>query len=135
MGKWGIDPFAQGAMPTTDWLNRWTPEHPSTTMPKIYMGFYGYPRITNVQSTYYLYSASFMRIKNLQIGYTFPQGFVKGIRSLRVYSAVDNLALFTPLKKGTDPERLDINTKPDAWYGFANYPQNRTITLGASVQF
>ncbi|WP_298734308.1 TonB-dependent receptor [uncultured Chitinophaga sp.] len=135
MGKWGIDPFAQGAMPTTDWLNRWTPENPSATMPKIYMGFYGYPRITNQQSTYYLYNASFMRIKNLQIGYTFPQGFVKGIRSLRIYSAVDNLALFTPLKKGTDPERLDINTKPDSWYGFANYPQNRTITLGASVQF
>jgi TonB-linked SusC/RagA family outer membrane protein len=135
MYKWGIDPFAQGAMPTTDWVNRWTPEHPSATMPKIYMGYYGYPRITNVQSTYYLFSASFMRIKNLQVGYTFSQGMVKVIRSLRIYGAVDNLALFTPLKKGTDPERLDINNKPDAWYGFANYPQNRTITFGASVQF
>lgn len=135
MYKWGIDPFAQGAMPTTNWLNRWTPDNPSTTMPKIYMGYYGYPRITNVQSTYYLFSASFLRIKNLQVGYTLPQGIVKGIRSLRIYGAVDNLALFTPLKKGTDPERLDINNKPDAWYGFANYPQNRTITIGASVQF
>lgn len=62
MGKWGIDPFSQGSMPTTDWLNRWTPENPSATMPKIYMGFGGYPRITNVQSTYYLHNASFMRI-------------------------------------------------------------------------
>ncbi|PWV55647.1 TonB-dependent receptor [Chitinophaga sp. S165] len=133
--KWGVDPFAQGAMPTTDWLDRWTPENPSATMPKIYMGFYGYPRITNVQSTYHLYSASFMRIKNLQLGYTLPQGLIKGIRTLRVYAAVDNLALFTPLKVATDPERLDINNKPDAWYGFANYPQNRTFTVGASVQF
>ncbi|SEM01411.1 TonB-linked outer membrane protein, SusC/RagA family [Chitinophaga rupis] len=133
--KWGVDPFAQGAMPTTDWLDRWTPENPSATKPKIYMGFYGYPKITNVPSSYYLFNASFMRIKNLQVGYTLPQSLVKGIRMIRVYAAVDNLALFTPLKIATDPERLDINNKPDAWYGFANYPQNRTFTLGASVQF
>ncbi|WP_343112936.1 TonB-dependent receptor [Mucilaginibacter sp.] len=133
--KWGVDPFAQGAMPTTDWLNRWTPQNPSTTMPKVYMGFYGYPKITNVQSTYHLYNASFMRIKNVQLGYTFPKGLIKGVKSIRVFGSVDNLALFTPLKQATDPERLDINNKPDAWYGFANYPQNRTYTFGASVQF
>jgi TonB-linked SusC/RagA family outer membrane protein len=133
--KWGVDPFAQGAMPTVDWLNRWTPQNPSTTMPKIYLGFYGYPKITNVQSTYHLYNASFMRIKNLQIGYTFPKRMIKGVNSLRVFGSVDNLVLFTPLKQPTDPERQDITNKPDAWYGFANYPQNRTYTFGASVQF
>lgn len=133
--KWGVDPFAQGSMPTEEWINRWTPENPSTTLPKLYMGFYGYSKITNVQSTYHLYAASFMRIKNLQVGYTFPKSMIKGISSLRVFSSVDNLALFTPLKQGTDPERQDISNKPDAWYGFANYPQNRTITFGASVKF
>jgi len=133
--KWGTDPFAQGAMPTVDWLNRWTPQNPSTTMPKIYMGFYAYPKITNVQSTFHLYNASFMRIKNVQIGYTFPPRMIKGVKSLRVFGSVENLVLFTPLKQATDPERLDINYKPDAWYGFANYPQNRTYTFGASVQF
>jgi TonB-linked SusC/RagA family outer membrane protein len=133
--KWGVDPFAQGAMPTTDWLNRWTPQNPSNTMPKVYMGFYGYPKITSVQSTFHLYNASFMRIKNVQLGYTFPAGMIRGVKSLRIYGAVDNLALFTPLKQATDPERQDINNKPDAWYGFANYPQNRTYTFGASVQF
>ncbi|GAA4322651.1 TonB-dependent receptor [Mucilaginibacter gynuensis] len=133
--KWGVDPFAQGAMPTTEWLNRWTPENPSTTLPKIYMGFYGYPKVTSVQSTFHLYNASFMRIKNVQLGYTFPQSMIKVVNSLRVFASVDNLALFTPLKQGTDPERLDISNKPDAWYGFANYPQNRTFTFGASVKF
>jgi hypothetical protein len=133
--KWGVDPFAQGAQPTTDWYGRWTPQHPSTTMPKIYLGYYGYPKITNVQSTYHLYSASFMRIKNLQLGYTLPAQMIKGLKSVRAFFSVDNLALFTPLKQPTDPERLDISNKPDAWYGFANYPQNRTFTFGASVQF
>lgn len=133
--KWGTDPFAQGAMPTTDWMNRWTPAHPSTTMPKIYMGFYGYPKITGVQSTFHLYNASFMRIKNLQLGYTLPTRTIRDIRSVRLYFSVENLALFTPLKQGTDPERLDINNKPDAWYGFANYPQDRTFSFGAVVQF
>ncbi|TDX00899.1 TonB-dependent receptor [Dinghuibacter silviterrae] len=133
--KWGTDPFAQGAPPTTDWLNRWTPAHPSTTMPKIYMGYYGYPKITGVQSTFHLYNASFMRIKNVMLGYTIPTRLLRSTKSLRIYFSVDNAALFTPLKQGTDPERLDINNKPDAWYGFANYPQNRTFTFGASVQF
>ena len=32
---WGIEPFRQGSVPTTDWRNRWTPTNPSTTMPKI----------------------------------------------------------------------------------------------------
>ena len=133
--KWGTDPFAQGAPPTTDWLNRWTPAHPSTTMPKIYMGYYGYPKITGVQSTFHLYDASFMRIKNIMIGYTIPPRIIKGIRSLRLYISIDNAALFTPLKQGTDPERLDINSNSSSWYGFANYPQNRTFNFGASVQF
>ncbi|HTI12403.1 MAG TPA: TonB-dependent receptor [Puia sp.] len=133
--KWGTDPFAQGAPPTTDWRGRWTPANPSRTMPKIYMGYYGYPKITGVQSTFHLYDASFMRIKNVMIGYTIPPRVIKGIRSVRIYISVDNAALFTPLKQGTDPERLDINNKPDAWYGFANYPQNRTYTFGASIQF
>ncbi len=132
--KWGTDPFAQGAPPTTDWLNRWTPAHPSTTMPKIYMGYYGYPKITGVQSTFHLYDASYMRIKNVMIGYTIPPRSIKGIKSLRLYLSIDNAALFTPLKQGTDPERLDINNNSSSWYGFANYPQNRTYTFGAAIQ-
>jgi hypothetical protein len=99
------------------------------------MGFYGYPRITNVQSTFHLYDGSFMRIKNIQLGYTFSGKFIRELKNLRIYTSIDNVALFTPLKQGTDPERLDISNKPDAWYGFANYPQNRTFTFGASVQF
>ena len=133
--KWGVDPFAQGAPPTTDWLNRWTPAHPSATMPKLYLGFYGYPKITNYQSTFHLYNASYLRIKNVQLAYHIPVQTFNWVKGLKVYLTVDNLALFTPLKQPTDPERLDISNKPDAWYGFANYPQNRTFTFGASVTF
>jgi len=132
MDKWGVDPFTQGSMPTTDWLNRWTPAHPSTTMPKIYVGF-NYPKITNVASTYYLRDGSFMRIKNVQVGYTIPAKVTRGIRSVRIYFSGDNMALFSPLK-GADPERL-IDSRGSGWYGFVNYPQNRTFTFGASVQF
>ena len=135
LSKWGVEPFAQGSPPTKDWLNRWTPENHSTTMPKIYMGFYGYPKITNIQSTFHVFEASFMRIKNIQLGYTIPSNIIKGVKTLRVYFSADNVALFTPLKQGTDPERLDISNKPDAWYGFANYPQNRTFNFGLSVKF
>lgn len=135
LSKWGVEPFAQGSPPTKEWLNRWTQQNPSNTMPKIYMGFYGYPKITNIQSTFHVFEASFMRIKNIQLGYTLPSNFIKGVKTLRVFFSADNVAVFTPLKQGTDPERLDISNKPDAWYGFANYPQNRTYNFGVSVKF
>ena len=107
-------------------------KHLPDTMPKIYVGF-NYPKITSVASTYYLRDGSFMRIKNVQVGYTIPAKVTRGIRSVRIYFSGDNVALFSPLK-GADPERLN-DGRGSGWYGFVNYPQNRTFTFGASVQF
>jgi hypothetical protein len=116
-------------VPTTDWLQRWTPEHPSNTMPKIYVAD-SYPAVQNYASTYFLKDASFLRLKNIQLGYTFPASLVKqiGMKMARIYFTADNV--FTASKfPGLDPERTSASGT------YLSYPQNRTFTFGASVQF
>ncbi len=125
---WGIEPFRQGSVPTSDWRNRWTPTNPSTTMPKIYVAD-GYAPVQNYASTYFLKDASFTRLKNIQIGYTLPLQLVSkaAMKSLRIYFAADNV--FTISKyPGLDPERISGGL-------YVTYPQLRTFTFGATVQF
>lgn len=125
---WGIEPFRQGSVPTTDWRNRWTPTNPTNTMPKIYVAD-GYAPVQNYASTYFLKDASFLRLRNLQLGYTMPVSLISrlSMKSLRVYAAADNV--FTVSKfPGLDPERTGDGN-------YVTYPQTRTFTLGAMVQF
>lgn len=125
---WGAEPFRQGSMPTTDWRNRWTPTNPTNTMPKIYMAD-GYAPVQGYPSTYFLKSAAFLRVKNLQLGYTLPASLTSkaAMKSLRLYFAADNVFTISDYP-GLDPERAG-----DGQY--ATYPQIRTFTFGASVQF
>jgi TonB-linked SusC/RagA family outer membrane protein len=125
---WGIEPFRQGSVPTTDWRNRWTPTNPSTTMPKIYVAD-GYAPVQNYTSTYFLKDGSFMRLKNVQLGYNVSQKVLQksGIKSLRFYFAADNV--FTASKyPGLDPERVSGGN-------YVTYPQIRTFTFGGNIQF
>lgn len=125
---WGIEPFRQGSVPTTDWRNRWTPEHPSTTMPRIYVAD-NYAPVQYYQSTYFLKDASFLRLRNLQLGYSLPAATISriGMKSLRVFFTADNV--FTISKfPGLDPERVGDGS-------YVTYPQTKTYTFGATVQF
>jgi len=125
---WGTIPFVQGAPPTTDWLDRWTPENPSTTMPRIYWGGNAPQKITRA-STFFLQDGSYLRLKNLVFGYTIPEKLVKkiGIERLRFYFSGDNL--FTSTKfKGLDPERGGSGD-------LVQYPQNKIYSFGLNVTF
>ncbi|NLR80641.1 TonB-dependent receptor [Chitinophaga eiseniae] len=125
---WGIEPFRQGSVPTTAWRDRWTPTNHTNTMPKIYVAD-GYQPVQNYASTYFLKDASFLRLRNVQLGYNLPAPMLKqvGIKSLRVYFTADNV--FTISKfPGLDPERVSSGT-------YVTYPQTKTYTFGAMVQF
>ncbi|MBB5644730.1 SusC/RagA family TonB-linked outer membrane protein [Pedobacter cryoconitis] len=125
---WGTIPFVQGAPPTTDWLDRWTPENPSTTMPRMYWGGNAPQKITRA-STFFLQDGSYLRLKNLVFGYTIPTKIVKtiGLERLRVYFSGDNL--FTSTKfKGLDPERGGSGD-------LVQYPQNKIYSFGLNVTF
>ncbi|WP_341834418.1 TonB-dependent receptor [Chitinophaga pollutisoli] len=125
---WGAEPFRQGSMPTTDWRNRWTPTNPTNTMPKIYIAD-SYNPVQGYASTYFLKDASFLRLKNLQLGYTLPSSLTRkaAMKSLRVYFSADNVFTVSDYP-GLDPERAG-----DGLY--VTYPQVRTFTFGAMVQF
>ncbi len=125
---WGIEPFRQGSVPTTDWRNRWTPSNPTNTMPKIYVAD-GYAPVQNYNSTYFLKNASFVRLKNIQIGYSIPRSIMDKvkIKSVRVYASADNVLTASKFP-GLDPERVNSGN-------YLAYPQNRTFTFGINAQF
>ena len=96
-----------------------------------------YPRVAfgavgkNFQTqTRFLQDASYMRIKNMQLGYTLPKNLTSkfGVNSLRVYASVDNLATFTKLTKIFDPEGLGGD-----WGTGKLYPLQRTWSLGLNL--
>jgi len=94
-----------------------------------------------VASDRWLENASYLRLDNANIGYTFHQ--IKGVNTLRIYVATNNLFVITKYR-GLDPE-LDINSSDpskmsqnyiDADYnGYAYYPKQRSFTFGANVSF
>src|SRR5690606_17145227 len=61
-----------------------------------------------VQSRY-LQDASYLRLKNLQIGYTIPKSIVQkiGLKNVRVYASGENLVTFTKMATMFDPETVD----------------------------
>lgn len=127
---WGITPFYQGSAPTRDYLNgMWTKENPNgATNPKLYYGDMGGNRNTRA-STYYLRDGSYLRLKNVTIGYTFPSVWTRKacIQNLRVFFSGDNLLTFTKYA-GLDPERSGSGT-------FVAYPQNKVFSFGINVEF
>lgn len=82
------------------------------------------------RQTRFLQNAAYMRIKNMQLGYTLPMTLTKkfGVNSLRVYASVDNLVTFTKLSKIFDPEALGGDWGPGKLY-----PLQRTWSFGVNV--
>ncbi|MDO4692320.1 MAG: TonB-dependent receptor [Porphyromonadaceae bacterium] len=84
------------------------------------------------QQTLFLQDASYLRIKNLQLGYTLPKHLIErlGMSNLRLYASVDNLATFTKLSKVFDPEAIGGD-----WGPGKIYPLQRTWAFGLNVNF
>jgi TonB-linked SusC/RagA family outer membrane protein len=81
--------------------------------------------------TGYLQNAAYLRLKNLQIGYTLPPGLTKrlGGQKFRVYASGENLVTWTKLAKMFDPETVDGGTDQSV------YPLSKVLSLGLSVTF
>lgn len=101
------------------------PVNPDAKLFRVYGGM-GNAASNTRTSTKYLQSGAYMRIKNVTLSYTFPAALLAPIyvNNLRVYVSCENLATFTSLPKGYDPESL-------AW----SYPFYRTVSVGASITF
>ena len=115
-------------------LDYWSTDNPDAYYPRPIMTSDGALAQQNHQKqTRYLQSAAYMRLKNVQIGYTFPQKWMKkaGISSCRIYVSADNLATFTSLSKIFDPEALSsVNGGTGK-----TYPLQRTYSIGVNLNF
>jgi len=125
----GILPFnvggAIGGTIREDNKDRWTPDHPNAKFPRLAFGETNNEQI----STFYLKDASYLRLRNVQIGYTLPAKFSQkaSIKRLRVFANGSNLASFDRFWDGYDVE---------APVGAGNvYPQVKVYSFGLEASF
>lgn len=120
---WGFDASSL----RTEALNRWSEANPSQDVL--------YPRLrteayynNTVPSTWWLRDASFIRLKNIEIGYNFQSLKNKlRVQSIRVYAMGHNIAVWDKIKMW-DPEMGNANAG-------LSYPLPRTVTLGLDITF
>jgi TonB-linked SusC/RagA family outer membrane protein len=112
-------------------INRWTGPGSTNENPRLTTA----ANTNSVISDYFVEDGSFMRIKNIQLGYSLPAALSQkiGARKLRVYVAVNNLATFTKYR-GYDPDFSSSSpTVSGIDYGF--YPQAKTVMAGLNLNF
>lgn len=128
--------FMQGATynNSPEILNRWTPESPSSTLPRVTIKDLNNNK---VYSTLYIEEGSFLRLKYLTFGYTFNESILtKSAVKLRVFTSLQNLIMFTKYT-GFDPEiGADIESSGNM-YGVDRgaYPQAKAFILGLNFNF
>lgn len=116
--------------------NRWTPDNKTedTNFPR---AVWGDPNNNRRVSDRFLEDASYLRLKNLRLGYRLPSNIVKkmGLSSLGVYVSGQNLLTFTKYT-GFDPEVSTFTTSNTApGTDFLTFPQARTMLVGLNVGF
>lgn len=120
---------------TTEALKRWTPENTDTDVPKASVGR------TRRVSTRWIYDGSYVRLKNLSLGYTLPSAVLEKIKvnKLRFYVSAQNILTLTDYE-GYDPEvnyrssnTTDSNRNLGLDYG--SYPNAKSYTVGLNIGF
>lgn len=107
-------------------LDHWTPENLDAA----------YPRLISetthnnfMNSSYWVYSGAYIRVKNLQLGYSLPQRWLARapLQKARIYATGDNLFTFHKMPEGWDPETRSGNAEI--------YPISSTFLIGVQLTF
>ncbi|SMO44055.1 TonB-linked outer membrane protein, SusC/RagA family [Saccharicrinis carchari] len=121
------------AMNRPSWvLDRWTGEGTSTKIPRMTSAN---PNSNWRSSDLYIKDGSYMRLKNIQLGYTLPQHLVSKdmFQNIRLYVSAENLLTFTKYD-GFEPE-IASGGYTTIGVDKGIYPQSRTISIGANITF
>lgn len=125
-------PFHGGSANTGAWYkNAWTEENPSKTIQRVYSD----PSRYDIISSYYMEDASYIRLKNVEIGYTLSDhvlrraGLNPASARLRIFANVQNALTWTKMRFGFDPE------KPSTTVNSLQYPQVRIFSCGVNIKF
>ncbi|MDD4514048.1 TonB-dependent receptor [Massilibacteroides sp.] len=122
-------PFWSGGTAFSMHKDRWTQENQNVnaSFPRLYF----YDSTNNyLDSDFYMKSAAYLRVKNIQLGYKIPTSISKKMlmEHLRFYISGENLFTFTNFWDGWDPEVSPASSG-------AYYPQVKTISFGVDVRF
>ena len=111
------------------YLNRWTGEGTSNEVPRVTTA----ATSNLVFSDFYVEDASFVRLQNIQLGYTLPLGFMSANKnaSLRIYASVNNLLTFSGYR-GFDPA-ASSGAPIGSGIDFGFYPIPRIYMVGANL--
>ncbi len=125
---WGfLGAYGSAVWKTT--LDYWSPENTNAYWPRPYAtGEIG--KNQQVQ-TRFLQNAAYMRLKNIQLGYTFPKALVNrmGIEKVRIFATGENLLTFTKLNDNFDPETIG-----GSWGSGKVYPILKSLSFGINLQ-
>lgn len=107
------------------WNDTWSLDNRNASLPRIVTGNQG--SRNREESTFYAYNTNYLRLKNLQIGYSIPERYMQkiGFNRARIYLSGENILTMTPWK-GIDPE------KP---HGNDFYPLVKTYSVGLNIEF
>jgi len=125
--------------------NHWTPQNHSTTVPR---AIFSDPNNNGRDSQRWVEDGSYLRLQNIQIGYTLPKKLLSqfGISNIRVYAQGQNVLTLTKYT-GYSPVISSVNAAYDGPIGGGNdglfsrgvdvgaYPQPRTLSMGISLDF
>lgn len=113
--------FYNGGKVTDKYLDRWCPENPNGSMPRLSMS----NSSNRIISSFWVTDASYVKMRNLQVGYSIPKRILNQakITRLRVYCSIDNLFTITGFE-GTDPEATG-NV----------HPLTRSYSFGVNLSF
>ncbi len=113
--------------------NRWTESNPNADYPRTFNRNDEYWVNSDNQNTFWLHKTDFIRLKNIEIGYTLPQIVTQKLscESIRFTVSGMNLLTYAPDMKDYDPE---LQYKGDGFAG-SGYPIQKIITTGISINF
>jgi TonB-linked SusC/RagA family outer membrane protein len=118
--------------------NRWSPTNPNGSYPRADDRASASVNGGQYNSSFWLNNASFLRLKNVELGYTLSNSILTKMKitSLRFYASAFNIFTITKVKD-YDPEGGLLPTSTAGPYSFSGqfYPQQRIINLGANLRF
>lgn len=115
--------------PASIWKDAWTETNKDASMPRIFTDTNSPSCSRSAASTFWLQNTNYLRLKNLQIGYTIPKKILNkwGIDNLRFYYSVENLFTIDNMKINIDPEATSQR--------LSSYPLLRTHAFGVNLTF
>lgn len=118
---------------TYDVFKAWSESNKNTSIPRLGNSTHNYGR----SSSYMVEDASYLRLKNVQLGYDLSKLFsisTLGLQRFRIYMGMENALTFTKFK-GFDPEFMSGNNYQRGVYGIQQYPQYRSVLFGIQLGF